>query len=268
MSALGDTFRTTRESQGLTLSDVADRIHIRSIYLAAIEAEDWTSIGPPVYVRGFVRSYARCLGLDADAAVAWLGELSPRAAALRAPAPATAPSAPVRAPKSPRLDAVRSKRDEAPRRGLSLGAFAGVLVAFVLVLFVGYEYAQYSRGQTVPASEATVAPAAEATVQPRRVQHESHLPAVPARDGTKSEDRPSQFAVRLRDSSWLRVIVDGKVTMEGLFPKGTQRAFSGRSATVRVGNAGGVDIYVDGKDLGPMGGLGDVAERSYQLEAR
>jgi hypothetical protein len=80
--------------------------------------------------------------------------------------------------------------------------------------------------------------------------------------------RPSQFAVRLRDSSWLRVIVDGKVTMEGLFPKGTQRAFSGRSATVRVGNAGGVDIYVDGKDLGPMGGLGDVAERSYQLEAR
>ena len=78
MAALGETFRKARESQGLTLADVAERIHIRDVYLTAIEAENWSAIGPAVYVRGFVRTYARCLGLDADAAIATLaGEARP-----------------------------------------------------------------------------------------------------------------------------------------------------------------------------------------------
>jgi transcriptional regulator with XRE-family HTH domain len=262
MSALGETFRTMRESQGLTLSDVADRIHIRSVYLAAIEAEDWTAIGPPVYVRGFVRSYARCLGLDADAFVARLAEATPTGAAQRL---AAAPSVAARPPKAPRVEPVLAPRDRPARPGLSLGAIAGVLVALGLVLFVGYEYLQYSRGESVPVTAATALPAEPIArlSGPRAAARTAAL--VPR---TKTADRSSEFAVQLQDSSWLRVVVDGKVAMEGLYPRGTQRAFNGRSATVRVGNAGGVDIFLDGKDLGPMGGLGDVAERSYQLEAR
>src|SRR6202011_2969361 len=70
MPALGEEFRSAREARGLTLSDVAEQIHIRSVYLNAIENEDWSSIGAPVYVRGFIRTYARFLGLDAESAVA------------------------------------------------------------------------------------------------------------------------------------------------------------------------------------------------------
>jgi cytoskeletal protein RodZ len=64
MAALGDEFRSAREARGLTLSDVAEQIHIRSVYLNAIETDDWGSIGAPVYVRGFIRTYARFLALD------------------------------------------------------------------------------------------------------------------------------------------------------------------------------------------------------------
>ncbi len=70
MSALGEEFRSAREARSLSLSDVAERLHIRSVYLAAIEDEDWHVIGAPVYVRGFMRTYARFLGLDPEAAVA------------------------------------------------------------------------------------------------------------------------------------------------------------------------------------------------------
>lgn len=258
MSALGDTFRNARESQGLTLSDVAERIHIRSVYLAAIEAEDWSAIGPPVYIRGFLRTYARCLGLDADAAVARFG-----ADARVGPAgPAVVHRKPTRAEPSP------AERPEVRKPGLSLGALAGVVVAFALVLFVGYEYINYERDRSGPAQAIHSAPA-QPPAQPGRPRPESRSagaqPATAVRSEVKNDERSGGFSVRLRDSSWLRVTVDGKVAMEGLYPTGTERTFAGRSATVRVGNAGGVDISVGGKDLGPMGGLGDVAERSFQL---
>ena len=41
--------------------------------------------------------------------------------------------------------------------------------------------------------------------------------------------------------------------MEGTFPAGTAKTFHGKAAVVRVGNAGGVTIYVDGKDVGKLG---------------
>jgi cytoskeleton protein RodZ len=252
MSALGGTFRTARESQGLTLSEVAERTHIRSPYLEAMEAEDWDVIGPPVYVRGFIRSYARALGLDSTAAVD----------AYVASTPGGAPAA---QPLS-RAEPLLGKRGNA-KRGLSIGAVAAVLVAFGLVLFVGFQYVDYRGGQAVPVKVVSAAPVRH-TAQPERAVHDFPAPAATLaadlRAAAKSESRASGFAVRLRDDSWLRIVVDGKVEMEGLYRKGTQRTFAGRSATVRVGNAGGVDISVDGKDLGPMGGLGDVAERSYQ----
>src|SRR5579862_8733037 len=70
MPALGDRFRSAREARGLSLSDVSEQIRIRSIYLAAIEEENWSAIGAPVYVRGFLRTYARFLGLDPEEVVA------------------------------------------------------------------------------------------------------------------------------------------------------------------------------------------------------
>ena len=65
--------------------------------------------------------------------------------------------------------------------------------------------------------------------------------------------------------SWLRVTVDGNVSMEGTFPAGTVRSFHGKTATLRIGNAGGVEVVVDGKSLGTLGATGDVVERSFVL---
>jgi transcriptional regulator with XRE-family HTH domain len=258
MGALGDAFRTAREAQGLTLSDVAQRIHIRTAYLAAIESEDWNVIGPTVYVKGFLRSYARCLGLDADAAVRELGA-DVETAPVRNAAPAK-PAAPAFTPaQRPEAPAAANRGATArPRRGPSVGALAGLAVALGLVLVAAYEYVDMRLGAPVAASDsATAAPATPVAAAAPTLQ--------PARPTPGLERRVSGFALRLADSSWLRVVVDGKVAMEGIYPKGTERSFAGRSATVRAGNAGGVDVSVDGKDLGPMGGLGDVAERSFQL---
>ena len=77
--------------------------------------------------------------------------------------------------------------------------------------------------------------------------------------------RSDSSALVLSAPSWLRVTVDGSVSMEGTFPAGTTKTFHGKSAMVRVGNAGGVEIYVNGKDVGKLGKSGDVVERAFTL---
>ncbi len=64
---LGVLLRESRRRRALTLADVHRDIRINPDYLEALEDERWGDLPAPVYARGFLRSYARYLGLDADA---------------------------------------------------------------------------------------------------------------------------------------------------------------------------------------------------------
>ncbi len=56
----------SRQAAGLTLEDIHQETHISMRQLSLLEAARIEEIGPPVYVRGFIRRYARAVGLDAD----------------------------------------------------------------------------------------------------------------------------------------------------------------------------------------------------------
>ncbi|MGH7754754.1 MAG: DUF4115 domain-containing protein, partial [Vulcanimicrobiaceae bacterium] len=80
-------------------------------------------------------------------------------------------------------------------------------------------------------------------------------------------DATHTFALHLTRTSWLRVTVDGTRVLEGTYPPGTVKVFHGDQASIRVGNAGGVDLTVNGKDLGLMGRPGGVVDKSLSLAA-
>lgn len=243
MPALGDDFRSAREARGLTLSDVAEQIHIRSVYLNAIENEDWKSIGAPVYVRGFIRTYARYLGLDAEAAVARFNQSAPP-------------------PERPTASIAAQIGDDGDGPGVSIPALLGALVAIVLVGFVIYEWWQYAHGPSAagPVAVATAAP------QPTPDRGGSQPPSArPSATPGASAAAPHELDIRLTQRSWLRVSVDGATLLEGIFPAGTTRTFKGNLADVRAGNAGGVTVGLHGRPPVPMGKVGDVVDRRYTL---
>jgi cytoskeletal protein RodZ len=66
---IGAALREERERQGLQLDALEERTKIRTRYLRALENEDWDILPGPTYVRGFLRTYAEALGLDAEALV-------------------------------------------------------------------------------------------------------------------------------------------------------------------------------------------------------
>lgn len=70
---IGGTLRTTREARGLSIQDAANRLRLMNRQIVAMESNDFSSLGQPVFVRGFVRNYARLLGLDPKAILEIVG---------------------------------------------------------------------------------------------------------------------------------------------------------------------------------------------------
>lgn len=63
---IGEMLRNARTKQNLTIDDVADELCIRKFYLTAIENMDFENMPPMPYCLGFVRSYAKLLGMNSD----------------------------------------------------------------------------------------------------------------------------------------------------------------------------------------------------------
>jgi cytoskeletal protein RodZ len=207
--------------------------------LAAIEDEKWSTIGAPVYIRGFLRTYARFLGLDSEEAVAEFNK--------------TLPTPP---PEQPAAGAheepIVRGRARAPSWYGSLIVWVSGAVAVLLIAFVVYNELTLRAAQA-PSTQAL----ASATASPTPGIRLAVARAIPP--------SANSLALVLSATSWLRVTVDGSVSMEGTFPAGTSKTFHGKNALVRIGNAGGVEVYVDGKDVGKLGKSGDVVEQTFTL---
>jgi cytoskeletal protein RodZ len=69
METLGGFFQHARKRQGLSLDQIASQTRIQQQHLQALEEEDFASLPAKVFTKGFVRSYARSLGLDEEEAL-------------------------------------------------------------------------------------------------------------------------------------------------------------------------------------------------------
>ncbi len=76
--SLGQTFAAERERQGFARADVAQRLHMSAYQIEAIETGDYSRLPRGTFLRGFVRNYAKVLGLGSDAMLARLPETAPR----------------------------------------------------------------------------------------------------------------------------------------------------------------------------------------------
>jgi len=69
--------RATRESQGISIDEVAQKLHLSREVVFSLEEGDYEHLGAPVFVRGHLRNYARLLGLPEEALSVTLDESEP-----------------------------------------------------------------------------------------------------------------------------------------------------------------------------------------------
>ncbi|MDO8618459.1 MAG: helix-turn-helix domain-containing protein [Candidatus Daviesbacteria bacterium] len=66
MRTVGQVLKETREAKFYTLDEIEKATKIRKELLQALEEDDWDKLPPPTFVQGFIKNYARFLGLDVE----------------------------------------------------------------------------------------------------------------------------------------------------------------------------------------------------------
>jgi cytoskeleton protein RodZ len=275
MTGLGEQIAAAREKRGITAQEAAQRLHIRSQYIVAIEAEDWAKLGAPAYARGFVRNYARMVGIDQHVVAEQLD------AAVPMQPPTTDTIAPPDADTSERSTSIEAHEMERSnlfeRNGhvgrvnstapatrawypWLLGLMSTLAAALVIaVLYYTFGPAPRPQSQAAPVVNQTDASIASPAPQDAAVFNAASAGA------TDAGLRPGvNLQLQLTQDSWLSVTVDGKRVVYETLPAGTVRAFHGvREISLRAGNAGGVNATIDGRSLGTLGQHGQVEERVF-----
>ncbi len=122
----GSVLASARVRSGLTLAEVARRSRVPIEALDALERDEWGRLPAPVYARGFLRLYAREVGVDADPLVRLMDDSRALHAIGALP---TAPRRP-----SAQLEQVRQRR-----RGTAVGVALGALILVYLMSMFGHD---------------------------------------------------------------------------------------------------------------------------------
>jgi cytoskeletal protein RodZ len=69
MSSLGEKLRQARETRGVSISEIADQTRVSSYYLEAIESDDYRVLPGGIFNKGFVKAFAKYVGIDEQEAL-------------------------------------------------------------------------------------------------------------------------------------------------------------------------------------------------------
>lgn len=66
---LGEKLRQAREERGITISEVAEQTRISALYLGCIENDDYRTLPGGIFNKGFIKSFAKYVGVDEQEAL-------------------------------------------------------------------------------------------------------------------------------------------------------------------------------------------------------
>jgi transcriptional regulator with XRE-family HTH domain len=252
LGQLGDLLRQSREQLGLDLDQVEASTRIKRAYLEALEAEEFDQLPNPVAARGFLRNYASVLNLD----VGYLLELYDKESGHARAGRQAQPGAEIRLKSIPMTPPSRFSPD------LLIGF---LIITALLGVILYYVYQQYLLPLETASTAGSPSPSPEAAIAlptPTPLPTDTPTPTV-----TPTPLYYTGVTVELviRDESWVQVLVDEVKDFEGILQVGEQRHWTGdRRVAVRAGNAGGVEVIVNGESMGLMGESGQVVDQVWE----
>jgi len=265
MTSIGETLRRERLQNRLSLEKISLETKIGVRLLEAIEAEQFEKLPGGVFRRSFVLQYARALGVDPDEITAELQQLNQFDEVAVTPAPQAHAAADDHEGFGYQL-----RGDLRGVGGSTLGsliAAIGVMLACALI---------YSWWQTPPeahnskvAIASTEPPKPTAPVQPPAPAPATQAPAPdpvpvpvqppPAVVAAAASTAALRVGLSADEKTWISISSDGKnVFSNSLEPHETKVVEASAKVRLLVGNAGGVEISLNGKPIGPIGPRGQV----------
>lgn len=278
MGSFGDKLKRERQMRGVTLDEISESTKIARRHLEALESEDFTSLPGGVFNKGFVRAYARFIGIDEDQAVADY-------AAVANEVPPPEDQFPLEIHDKPN----RELNPRSPDLPLIGSIVALVLIASSYFVLRGKHHSsdamlsaasaasqpertgpqEESADQPVPrssrplsATDKVVAVEKRVASPPAEATTAKQSTAVAASDRKASDARSKPavpdhsffVVIKAREDAWISVVADGRRVSHGVLKADKQRFIrAGKQILLTTGNAGGIEVSFNGKPLGSLG---------------
>lgn len=250
MAGLGDYLRSHREQSGLTLDEIAGLTRISAVQLHALETEQFELLPGGVFNISFARQFARAIGADEDQAASLLKAVSK-----------TAPDLPFSKAMEDRRDPYLP--DGPAEKLLALttsflrengGTLTTVGVGILLIVGGLYSYEAWEQQKAADLAEAQRLEQVLAEAEEPQPE-----PVIQAKLEQRQPAAPIDLHLKIVDTVWIRVIADGKKVLEGTYSSGDlEPILASEAVTMNLGNAGGVQMELNGKEVPPLGPRGHV----------
>jgi cytoskeletal protein RodZ len=252
--SVGRTIQQARIAAKLTVDEVSATTRVRIPIVQAIEEDDFSRCGGDVYARGHIRTLARAVGIDPAELIEQFNEDRGHSTAL--------------VPAGPVFEAERIRPE--PRRPNWTAAMVAAIVA--VIGFVGFTFvnggdeddpgtiAEDSAGAGTGETEEPdpdPTPPDEDEPDPDPEPTESPIAGAPADKVT--------MKVVAGGPSWIMVTdSNGQRVFEGTLQDGDSETFTDdEQLDLVTGNAGGIELYVNGKHIEDVGNPGEVQRLSF-----
>ena len=279
---IGEDLKRIREEKGLSIYDVERDTKIKATFIEAIEKEAFDKIPGRVYVKGFIKNYAKYLGVDYTGYLQEINKLFQEG--------------------NHKEDILANSKPQLVRP-VKKNNFSGQIIKGLLIILLiaalgfggmkGYEYFLSMKSDQPAVSEVTPdpqpQPQPQVEPQPEPKPEPAPEPQVPAEPAPQTQTEPQSPAseepvkpvaekIELEiimseggpgiDSCWIQVIVDGKLEFEQtIFAGRDPMKFTGtKSIDFTYGNAAALRIKVNGVDQGNLGEPAEVGTKRFKIE--
>ncbi|HKI03047.1 MAG TPA: helix-turn-helix domain-containing protein [Thermoanaerobaculia bacterium] len=238
--SFGDWLRRQREMREINLRDIAERTKISFRYLEAMEADRFDLLPAPIFAKGFLREYARYVGLSPDDVVnhylsvhrpeELAGDLKDDTKVRSKPKPVDPGQPPV-------------------RRNWSYGlvlALAGLILLVLVALAAWFADKRHEEPSSSNEAPPMTAPPPAPAIQPAAAQSAAPEPTAPL-----------EVSLDFTKDCWVEAVTDGKNRFSELRVQGEALQLEAeQSILLTLGNAGAVEVQVNGYplDLGKQEG--------------
>lgn len=245
---VGEILRKRREETGQDLRDISKILRIRYDYLKAIEDETFERLPEEVYVKGYIREYAELLHIEPETAVnSYVQQISPPQ---------------IEAKEIPGKETIPEKK-KVKTGYVLIPLFLIIAVTSILLLRSGRkpgisqpygETRELTSPIAVETKKDTPAPAVETKKDLPLSQAPLTKGEVKKENILNTENFRHTLRISASETTWLSVKTDGKREKELLMKPGeTIKLQAKDSFSVKIGNAGGVRVIFDGKEIGALG---------------
>jgi cytoskeletal protein RodZ len=243
---LGEFLQQARENAGLSVDELAHIVNLRPGLIRAMESNDFLPCGGDTYARGHIRNISQITGANAQELLTMYdAEHSVDSRSIHAQL------------VDNNAAAIRSEN-----RKLSWKVLVGASLS--IVVLIGVAQFAISAVDSEPAATSMVIEKAEPTQTPTPSPTASAAPTTPS---STVNNELTLSITATRGNSNVDVVIGGASVYKGPLFQGESKSFVGESSiSVYLGNAGDLDLTLNGEKLAPLGERNQEIRKTFRAK--